>query len=76
MRKDWDKEEWEVMKESLRTLSEKKLEQLVTEMGIQFAGGVQSVKDRAYITRKEQFILVLEEADKEALKRAAKELQK
>ncbi len=67
---EWNKEEWEATKESLRAFSENELEKLVVELGIQFAGGVQAVKDRAHLSRKEQFILVLEEADKEALKQA------
>ena len=72
---EWDKKEWEAMKESLALFSEKELEGLVTSMGVQFVGGVESIKDKEHLSRKNQLILVLEEADKDKLEKAVSEMR-
>jgi len=63
------------MKESLALFSEKELEGLVTSMGVQFVGGVESIKDKEHLSRKNQLILVLEEADKDKLEKAVSEMR-
>ena len=67
--KQWEEKEWNKMKEKLEKLSEKDLEILVSKLGIKFEGGVKSVEDRPGLSRREQLILVLDEADKDELKR-------
>ena len=72
---EWNNEEWEKMKETLALFSDKELEDLVTAMGIRFVGGVESIKDKEHLSRKNQLILVLEEADKDKLKKTVDEIR-
>lgn len=69
----WSKEEWEAMRRKLETLSEESLIVLCERCGIQFEGGFEAIKNKPGRSRKEQLILVLDEADKEELE---KEYQK
>lgn len=65
----WTKKEWEAMRQKLETLSERELIILCEKCSIQFEGGFEAVKERSDLSRKEQLILVLDEADREELER-------
>ena len=57
----WRPGEWEKMRDKLEALTLKELRELTDKVGIEFAGGNEQ------ITNKEEFILVLDEADKKEL---------
>lgn len=63
----WSFIEWEKMRERLEKLSLDQLRLLATRTGIEFEGGNETVKDREQISAKEQFLMVLDEADREKL---------
>lgn len=63
----WTPEEWEKMREKLELLSLEEIRELTARVGIEFTGGNESIRDRKEATAKEQFILVLDEADKDEL---------
>lgn len=63
----WPPKEWEGMRNKLEKLTLKDLANLTTRVGIEFSEGNKSVKNNRNITAKEQFILVLDEADKKKL---------
>lgn len=65
---EWKPKEWDEFQEKLKHLSLEEIQMLVKRVGIKFTGGTESVKDRPYVSAKEQLILVLDEADKEKLK--------
>jgi len=60
----WDPQEWGLMTERLKRLTLEELRQLTTDVGIEFSDGNETITD------KEDFILVLDEADKNALQEA------
>ncbi len=57
----WKRGEWDLMKEKLNYLSLQELSALSTAVGIDFTIGNEKIKSR------EEFILVLDEADKKKL---------
>jgi hypothetical protein len=59
----WNESEWEVMRNRLQVLSLAQLRDLATRLGIRFAGGNDQVRSR------EEFILVLDEAERGELER-------
>lgn len=59
--RQWTKNEWFKMHNKLMELSLKQLRDLTTKSGIVFAGGNDKIKN------KKEFVLVLDEADKEKL---------
>lgn len=61
IRKMWSEEEWEEMRKKLELLSLEELRELTTRVGIQFTIGNENIQD------KQEFILVLDEADKDEL---------
>ncbi len=63
----WTGEEWKKMKRQLNALSLNQLQNLAIELGIEFEGGIESIKDRKVATAKEQIILVLDEVDRDKL---------
>lgn len=62
-RTNWTKEEWEEMYSKLERLSLAQLRDLTTRVGIKFTVGNEN------ITNPQDFILVLDEVDKEELLR-------
>ena len=64
----WDPIEWESMSAKLDKLSLSELRELATEVGVVFAIG------NAQIDNKEEFIRVLDEADKDELTAAYEKL--
>lgn len=61
IRKMWSEEEWEEMRKKLELLSLEELRELTTRVGIQFTIGNENIQN------KQEFILVLDEADKDEL---------
>ena len=70
IRAEWKQEEWTEMEQKLQALSLDELRRVSTLAGMQFEGGVESLKDRKVASVKEQIILVLDEVGKENLLRA------
>ena len=72
--RQWTKNEWFIMYDKLMELSLKQLYDLTTKLGITFTGGNDKIKN------KKEFVLVLDEADKEKLlkeyKKAIKVIKK
>ena len=67
--KQWaDKEEWLKMRNKLMKLSLKQLRDLATKVGIKFSVGNEKIRN------KEEFVLVLDEADKNELLKEYKKL--
>lgn len=71
---NWKSEEWDKMREKLDKLSLEELRNLATQVGIEFEGGNENIADTKNLTAKEQFLLVLDEADKEELFREYKNI--
>jgi Fe-S cluster assembly ATPase SufC len=63
----WEPGEWDEFRKKLEELSLEDLRELTTKVGIKFAGGNENIIDTKNLTAKEQFILVLDEADKDEL---------
>lgn len=63
----WKPEEWEKFRAKLETLSLDQLRNLATRVGMKFSGGNENVSDRKQMTAREQFIMVLDEVDREKL---------
>jgi hypothetical protein len=68
--RQWTKNEWFKMYDKLMKLSLKQLCDLTTKLGIIFVGGNDKIKD------KKEFVLVLDEADKEKLLKEYKKAMK
>ena len=73
LEKNWTEKEWDAMRQKLELLSEEELIILCEKCGIQFEGGFTSVKNLPGRSRKEQFILVLDEVDKNELEKEYRE---
>lgn len=67
IKSQWKSREWDKFRKKLDNLSLGELRELTTKVGIEFTGGNENVVDNRNLTAKEQFILVLDEADKEKL---------
>ena len=64
----WKDDEWEAMREKLKGLSLEELREIASATGIKFSIGNEKIMDR------EEFILVLDEADKNDLMDAYKKI--
>ena len=69
-RAEWEPEEWAEMERKLRAVSLAEVKRIATLAGMQFDGGVDSIKDREFASVQEQIILTLDEVGKENLLRA------
>lgn len=67
IRAEWKPEEWENLRKKLEVLSLVEVKCIATLAGMQFEGGIDSVKDRDNFSAKEQIILTLDEVGKENL---------
>jgi len=65
--KQWEPGEWDEFRNKLEELSLEELRELTTKVGIEFNGGNENIIDTKNLTAKEQFIFVLDEADKKEL---------
>ncbi len=72
IKSQWKPGEWNEFRKKLDNLSLEELRELTTKVGIEFTGGNENVVDTRNLTAKEQFILVLDEADKKELFREYK----
>lgn len=72
----WTKQEWNLIRRKLEQLDEDTLAFLVKKLGIEFTGGIEALKDRKGLSRKEQLILVLDEVDRDDLEKEYNLLKK
>ena len=70
IRAEWKPEEWAGMEKKLDALPLAEVKHIATLAGMQFEGGIDSVKDREFASAQKQIILTLDEVGKENLLRA------
>ena len=72
----WNHDEWERMRSTLERLSLEQIKLLAARTGIEFDGGIDSLKDRQAWTVKDQIIAVLDEVLPAALIREYEQICK